>query len=73
MDALPAPKEELYIEVFRFIFSLKESLGFRTASTADFFTHTLVPLVLLFSDGDILLLWTFRIDFVQWSKDYYYR
>jgi hypothetical protein len=31
------------VEDLRPIFSLKDIRGFRTASTADFFTHTFVP------------------------------
>jgi hypothetical protein len=52
----PPPPPPDTLDAFRLIFSLKESRGFLTASTADFLTHTLVPLV-LFSD-DILRLST---------------
>lgn len=50
-------------DAFRVIFSLKERRGFLTASTADFLTHTLVPLVLI--SEDILRLSTL----VEFSRD----
>jgi hypothetical protein len=43
----PPPVKEEFSDVVRDTFSLKESRGFRTASTAAFFTHTLVPPALL--------------------------
>lgn len=41
------PLKEAFSGGFRDIFSLKERRGRRTASNADFLTHTFVPLLLL--------------------------
>jgi hypothetical protein len=49
------PLYEAVNDGFRDIFSLNESRGFRTASTADFLTQTLVPLFLLVNSDRILV------------------
>ena len=47
------------MEELRFIFSLKDNRGFRTASTADVLTHTRVP---LFGGGEIMVLCFFALE-----------
>jgi len=52
----PPLNEEVFMEGFRVIFSLKERRGLRTASTAVLLTQTLVPLPSLLLSGLIVEL-----------------